>query len=98
MFTRIIEEMLRQKGRPSLVVHIDSLGPTEWEKTASKVLTKNRMMSMAFQSMADYLTKLESSPEDWHLAPIRGHTKFSKLLPLYPAEAATLEVQRITTV
>jgi hypothetical protein len=98
MFTRIIEEMLRQKGRPSLAVHIDSLGPTEWEKTANKILTKNRMVSMAFQSMADYLTKLEESPEDWHLAPIRGHTKFSKLLPLYPAEAATLEVQRITTV
>ncbi len=53
---------------------------------------------MAFQSMADYLTKLEESPEDWHLAPIRGHTKFSKLLPFYPAEAAMLEVQRITTV
>jgi hypothetical protein len=98
MFTRIIGEMLRQKGRPSLVAHIDSLGPIEWEKTASKVMAKNRMVSMAFQSMADYLTKLESSPEDWHLAPVRGHTKFSKLLPLYPAEAATLEVQRITTV
>jgi hypothetical protein len=56
------------------------------------------MVSMAFQSMADYLAKLEESPEDWHLAPIRGHTKFSKLLPLYPAEAATLEAQRITTV
>jgi hypothetical protein len=56
------------------------------------------MVGMAFQSMADYLTKLEDSPEDWHLAPIRGHTKFSKLLPLYPAEVATLEVQRIKTV
>jgi hypothetical protein len=56
------------------------------------------MVSMAFQSMADYLTKLEDSPEDWHLAPIRGHTKFSKLFPLYPAEAATLEVLRLTTV
>jgi hypothetical protein len=48
--------------------------------------------------MADYLTRLEDSPEDWHLAPIRGHTKFSKLFPLYPADIATLEVQRITTV
>ncbi len=53
---------------------------------------------MAFRTMADYLTKLESSPEDWHLAPIWGHTRFSKLYPLYPAEAATLEVQRLTTV
>jgi hypothetical protein len=41
MFTKIIEEMLRQKGRPSLAVHIDALGPTEWEKTARKILTKN---------------------------------------------------------
>ncbi len=98
MFIRIIEEMLRQKGRPNLTTHIESLGPTEWEKTANKIITKNRMVGMEFQSMADYLTKLEESPEDWHLAPIRGHTKFSKLLPLYPAEAATLEVQRMTTV
>jgi hypothetical protein len=98
MFTRILEEMLRQKGRPNLATHVESLGPTEWEKTASKIITKNRMVGMAFQSMTDYLTKLEDSPEDWHLAPVRGHTKFSKLLPLYPAEAATLEVQRITTV
>jgi hypothetical protein len=98
MFIRIIEELLRQKGRPNLATHIESLGPTEWEKTADRVVTKNSMLGMAFRSMADYLTKLEDSPEDWHLSPIRGHTKFSKLLPLYPAEAATLEVQRMTTV
>jgi hypothetical protein len=42
----------------------------EWVKTADKVATKNRMLEMAFRTMADYLTKLESSPEDWHLAPI----------------------------
>jgi hypothetical protein len=98
MFIRITEEMLRQKGRPDLTTHINSLGPAEWEKTANKIITKNRMVGMVFQSMADYLTKLEDSPEDWHLAPIRGHTKFSKLFPLYPAEVGTLEVQRITTV
>jgi hypothetical protein len=84
VFLRIIEELLRQKGRPNLATHIESLGPMEWVKTADKVVTKNRMLGMAFRSMADYLTKLEDSPEDWHLAPIRGHTKFSKLLLLYP--------------
>ncbi len=56
------------------------------------------MVGMVFMSMADYLTKLEDSPEDWHLSPIQGHTKISKLFPLYPADIATLEVQRITTV
>jgi hypothetical protein len=70
MFIRIVEEMLRQNGCPNLTTHIDSLGPTEWEKTANKIITKNRMVGMAFQSMADYLTKLEDSPEDWHLAPV----------------------------
>jgi hypothetical protein len=98
MFTRILEELLRQKGRPSLTTHVDILGPMEWKKTADKLLSKNRMLGMAFQSMADYLETLEDSSEDWHLAPIRGHSKFSKLLPLYPAEAATLEVQRKITV
>jgi hypothetical protein len=98
MLTRIIDEMLLQKGRPNLITHVELMGPTEWEKTASKIRTKNRMVSLAFQSMADYLAKLEDSPEDWHLAPIRGHTKFSKLFPLYPAEVATLEVQRLVTV
>jgi hypothetical protein len=70
MFTRIIEELLRQKGRPSLTTHVEILGPTEWKKTADKLLSKNRMLGMAFRSMADYLEIMEDSPEDWHLAPI----------------------------
>jgi hypothetical protein len=49
-------------------------------------------------AMANYLTKLEDSPEDWHLAPIRGHTRIHKLFPFYPADLATLETLGITTV
>jgi hypothetical protein len=48
--------------------------------------------------MAKYLTKLEVSPEDWHLAPVWGHTHIHKLFPFYPADIATLETQGITTV
>jgi hypothetical protein len=59
---------------------------------------KNRMMGMAFMAMANYLTKLEDSPEDWHLAPIRGHTRVHKLFPFYPADLATLETLGIYTV
>jgi hypothetical protein len=98
MFTRIVEEMLIQRRRPDLTSHINSLGPTEWENTGNKIITKTHMVGMAFKLMAEYLTKLEDSPEDWHLSAIRGHTKISKLFPLYPANIATLEVQRITTV
>ncbi len=56
VFLRIIEELLRQKGRPNLATHIESLGPTEWVKTADRVAPKNRMLEMAFRSMADYLS------------------------------------------
>jgi hypothetical protein len=61
-------------------------------------MNKNRMVGMAFQSIAGYMTKLEDSPEDWHLSPIRGHSRVHKLFPFYPADLATLETLRITTV
>ncbi len=56
------------------------------------------MVGMAFQTIAGYLTKLEDSPEDWHLSPLRGHSRVHKLFPFYPADYATLETLRITTV
>ncbi len=98
MFTGIMEEMLRQRRRPDLSTHVTSLGPTEWICTGNKIMGKNRMMGTAFMAMANYLTKLEDSPEDWHLAPIRGHTKIHKLFPFYPADLATLETLGIVTV
>jgi hypothetical protein len=100
MFTRILEEMLRQGRRPDLSrsTHINSLSLTEWNATGNKLMGKNRMVGIAFKSIATYLSKLESSPEDWHLAPIRGHTKNHKLFPFYPADFATLETHRIVTV
>ncbi len=98
MFTRIMEEMLRQRRHQDLLTHVNSLGPTEWIATGNKIMGKNRMMGMAFMSMANYLTKLVDSPEDWHLAPVRGHTRVHKLFPFYPADLATLETLRIYTV
>jgi hypothetical protein len=97
-FTDTIQEMLRQKGRPDLSTHINKLGPAEWINTGNKIIKKNRMMGMTFHTVAGYLEKLEGSPEDWHLSPIRGHSKVHKLLPFYPADYATLETLRITTV
>jgi hypothetical protein len=41
---------------------------------------------------------LEDSPEDWHLAPVRGHTCINKPFPFYPADTETLETQGIITV
>ncbi len=52
------------------------------------------MVGMAFQAIAGYLTKLEDSPEDWH----HWHSRVHKLFPFYPADHATLDTLRITTV
>ncbi len=98
MFTRILEEMLIQRRRPDLAAHINFLGLTELEKTGNKIIRKNRMVGMAFKSMAVYLTRLEDTPEEWHLAPIRGHTRIHKLFPFYPADIVMLQAHRIQTV
>jgi hypothetical protein len=87
MLVDILEQMLRNKRRPSLSTHMNSLGPTEWNTTGDKIMMKNRMLGLAFKSMALYLVTLEDSPEDWHLAPVRGHTRIHKLYPLYPADS-----------
>jgi hypothetical protein len=97
-FTRILEEMLRQNRRPDLITHVNTLGPTEWVTIGNRIMSKNRMVCMVFQTIAGYLTKLEDSPEDWHLSPIGGHSRVHKLFPFHPADHATLETLRITTV
>ncbi len=56
------------------------------------------MFGLLFRSMANYLARLENSPKDWHLAPIRGHTQVHKLFPLYPADLAILDTHGIITV
>ncbi len=40
----------------------------------------------------------EGSEEDWHHAPIWGHSCTHKLFPFYPADIATLQILQITTV
>jgi hypothetical protein len=90
--------MFRQKRRPDLTTHVNYLGPTKWITTGDKIMSKNRMVGMAFKSIADYLAKLEDSPEDWHLSPVRGPTRVHKLFPFYLADLATLETHRIVTV
>ncbi len=56
------------------------------------------MLGEAFKSMANFLKKLEDSHEDWHHAPIWGHSRNHKLFPFYPADIATLHTLQINTV
>jgi hypothetical protein len=97
-FSRIIVQILQRAGRPDLTEHINSMGPLEWHKTSLKIKDTNPMLSESFQSMAKFLTKLEDSKEDWHHAPIWGHSRTHKLFPFYPADIATLQTLRINTV
>jgi hypothetical protein len=74
------------------------MGPLEWHKTGLRIRNTNPMLGEAFQSMTKFLTKLEESQEDWHHAPIWGHSRTHKLFPFYPADIATLQTLRINTV
>jgi hypothetical protein len=56
------------------------------------------MLGLAFHSVVEYLTKLENSLEDWHLALIRGHTQINKQFLFSLVDLAMLELQGINSV
>ncbi len=56
------------------------------------------MLGEAFKSMANFLKKTEDSQEDWHHAPIWGHSRIHKLFPFCPTDIATLQTLQINTV
>jgi hypothetical protein len=74
------------------------MGPQEGAKTSTKINNVNPMLGEAFKSMANFLKRTEDSHEDWHHAPIWGHSHTHKLFPLYPADIATLQTLQINTV
>jgi hypothetical protein len=98
MFSRIIVQILHRSGRPDLTEHINHMGPQEWYKISSKIMNTNPMLGEAFRSMANLLKKLEDNQEDWHYAPMWGHSRTHKLFPFYPADIATLQTLQINTV
>jgi hypothetical protein len=72
------------------------MGTQEWYKMSQKIMNTNPMLGEAFRSMANFLKKLEDSQEDWHHAPIWGHSRTHKLFPFYPA--GTLHALLVKTV
>jgi hypothetical protein len=71
------------------------MGPQEWLKTSINIGNVSPMLSALFRSMANFLQKVENSPEDWHHAPKWGHSRTHKLFPFYPADIATLQTLQI---
>ncbi len=67
-------------------------------KTSLKIMNVSPMLGEAFKLMANFLKKTEVSQEDWHHAPIWGHSQIHKLFPFYPADIATLKTLQINNV
>ena len=71
----ILARLLREKGRPSLQVHIAHLGPTEWVETAAAIASHNKLLGRAFQAGTHQMRLLEKDEKYWQLTPIKGHSK-----------------------
>jgi hypothetical protein len=63
-----------------------------------RLLPWNRLMGLAFHSVATLLAFYETTRDLWHTAAINGHTNFSKVFPLSSAEGTLLAEREILTV
>ncbi len=94
----ILTGLLARANRPSLAQHILRLGPQQWRITGRRLLLWNRLMGLAFRSVATLLASHETTRDLWHNAAINGHTNFSKVFPLSSAEGTLLADREILTV
>jgi hypothetical protein len=85
-------------NRPSLAEHILRLGPKQWRITGQRLLPWNRLFGFAFHSAAALLASSKTTRDLWHTAAINGHTNFSKVFPLSPAEGTVLAGRGVLTV
>ncbi len=74
------------------------MGPKKWMKTSAKLININQMRGEAFKLVAQLQAKIEDCAEDWHLAPMWGHSWTHKLFPFYLANIVTLQVHQINMV
>jgi hypothetical protein len=66
------------------------MGPQQWNLTAMRLESKNKMFAQAFRAISTLLQIYEVDKDGWHHAPIYGHTKTSLLYPFTMAEAELL--------
>jgi hypothetical protein len=66
------------------------MGPQQWNLTATRLESKNKMFAQAFRAISTLLQLYEVNKDGWHHAPIFGHTKASLLYPFTMAEAEML--------
>jgi hypothetical protein len=56
------------------------------------------MIETIYQDVAHFLTMMGERTDSWHLTPIRGNSKTSKLLPFTGAYFATMKAIRLNTI
>jgi hypothetical protein len=94
----ILSGLLTRANRPSLADHIHHLGPKQWRITGQRLLPWNRLLGLAFHSVATLLASSETTRDLWHTAAVHGHSNFSKVFPLTHAEGRLLVERGILTV
>jgi hypothetical protein len=94
----ILAGLLAKANRPGLAEHIQFFGPRQQRSTGNRLQPWNRLIGLAFHSVADLLATYETLRDSWHAAAIAGHSSFSKLFPLSVGEMAILRDRNVHTV
>ena len=61
----IMESLLQMAGRPTLLDHVERLGPMQWRKTAAILKQRNLLFSQIFLAGAELLQIYEEHPDTW---------------------------------
>jgi hypothetical protein len=90
LLPQVLNKLLMRVHRPSIEEHVERMGPQQWNLTATRLESKNKMFAQAFRAISTLLQLYEVNKDGWHHAPIFGHTKASLLYPFTMAEAEML--------
>lgn len=88
LLPNILSKLLLRVNRPTLEDHVERLGAEQWNITATRLHTRNKMFAQAFKAVATLQTLYEVDRDGWHHAVIYGYTRASKLFPFTAVEAA----------
>ncbi len=70
-----LKQAMLQESTPGLEDHANFMGPMGWIKMGRRLMVRNKIIGLAFQSVAALLIKLKCSPDHWRFVPI-GNTVY----------------------
>jgi hypothetical protein len=70
--TFILEGLMKRAKRLTLADLVEKLGSKEWQRTSNKLQPWNKLLRLAFCTMADPQAALEASRDSWHTPAING--------------------------